>query len=101
MSTSDPNINEMPRDPRHEQLCAYLMGEGTPSERLELGYMDFPPAIAWLTAAVTATLGESLYAELDERDAIFDGPAMLRRAQLEIRERHPELDWTAFRAVVP
>jgi Ca-activated chloride channel homolog len=41
MSTPDQNLspsdpNEMQRDPRHEQLCAYLMGEGTPAERLEL-----------------------------------------------------------------
>ena len=31
-------------------------------EHLDLGYLDFPPIIAWLTAAVAATLGESLYA---------------------------------------
>tara|TARA_R110002126_G_scaffold28577_11_gene95362 strand:+ start:3934 stop:7428 length:3495 start_codon:yes stop_codon:yes gene_type:complete len=36
MSTPDSTHDDLPRDPRHEQLCAYLMGEGSPAERLEL-----------------------------------------------------------------
>lgn len=32
------------------------------SRNLDLGYLDFPPLVAWITAAVDAMFGDSLYA---------------------------------------
>lgn len=37
----------------------YFMQAG---RRLDLGYLDFPPLIAWVAALIRGTLGESLYA---------------------------------------
>lgn len=47
---------------------------------------------------LSSAVGQGLYDALAELE--WDGPAALRRVQLQLRETHPDWDWAAFRAIV-